>query len=187
MTCTRSIPYGIPSLSVLPSEFVLSSKPPRDCLPCSATGCRITAALRTGLPLSSFSTTTLREDACPESFFLSPATSKGGTRSTQMIATRKHCNFIRTILGSSGGVVQFRTRRARGSIIHHPSASLRAGSDTEDTEKTRTHLINRSGMYQGTTFSRAEPSAGKVSAFAPAKTGPSGAEAQVVVDPLRHV
>src|ERR1035437_8956588 len=179
MTCTRSIPYGIPSLSVLPSELVLSSNPPRDCLPCSATGCRMTAALRTGLPLSSFSTTNLREDACPESFFLSPATSKEGTRSMQMIATSKHCIFIRTILGSSGGVVQFRTRRARGSIIHH--------GVTEDTEKTRTHLINRSGMYQGTTFSRAERSAGKVRALAPAKTGPSGAEAQVVVDPLRHV
>jgi hypothetical protein len=51
---------------------------------------------------------------------------------------------------------------------------------------TSIRLINRSGMYQGTTFSRAERSAGKAWALAPAKTISSGAEAHVVVDPLRH-
>jgi hypothetical protein len=40
-------------------------------------------------------------------------------------------------------------------------------------------LINHSGLYQGTTFSRAERYAGKVRALALAKTGLSGAEAQV--------
>src|ERR1022692_959387 len=44
----------MPSKLVLPSASVLSSRPPRPCLPCVLTGCMITAALRTGLPLSSF-------------------------------------------------------------------------------------------------------------------------------------
>src|ERR1035437_4760876 len=119
MTCTRSLPYGIPPLSVLPSELVLSSTPPRDCLLLPATGCRITAALRTGLPLSSLRTANLSEDICPESFFLSPAASKAGTKSMQRIATSKRCSFIRIIVGRSGAALQFQKRRVRGTT-HSP-------------------------------------------------------------------
>src|SRR5580704_8699025 len=43
----------MPSKLLLPSASVLSSSPPRLCLPWEFTGCMITAALRTGLPLSS--------------------------------------------------------------------------------------------------------------------------------------
>src|SRR5258708_3914338 len=44
----------MPSKLVLPSASVLSSSPPRPCLPRVFTGCMITAAFRTGFPLSSF-------------------------------------------------------------------------------------------------------------------------------------
>jgi|NGEPerStandDraft_6_1074524.scaffolds.fasta_scaffold02926_9 hypothetical protein len=50
---------------------------------------------------------------------------------------------------------------------------------------TGTHLINRFGLYQGTTLV-VPAAAGKVRALALARTGPSGAEAQLVIDPLRH-
>src|SRR5580698_8010913 len=50
----------MPSKLVLPSMSVFSSTPPRLCFPPALTGCMITAALRTGLPLSSLITTKLR-------------------------------------------------------------------------------------------------------------------------------
>src|SRR5690349_19663777 len=46
----------MPSRLALPSGSVFSSNPPRSCLPLSFTGCKITAALRTGFPLSSLTT-----------------------------------------------------------------------------------------------------------------------------------
>src|SRR5271167_4273985 len=50
----------MPSKLVLPSASVLSSSPPRLCLPWVLTGCMITAALRIGLPLSSLTTRKFR-------------------------------------------------------------------------------------------------------------------------------
>ena len=49
-------PEGSPSKFVFPSTSVFNSIPPRLCLPFGFTGCMITAALRTGFPLSSFTT-----------------------------------------------------------------------------------------------------------------------------------
>src|ERR1035438_10028530 len=93
----------MPSLPVLPSESVFSSNPPFDCGPPPPTGCRMTAALRTGLPLSSLKTVNLIDDTCPELFFLSPANSKVGTKSVQTIATREPFIFIEVILGNRAG------------------------------------------------------------------------------------
>src|ERR1039458_2071098 len=51
------MPSGAPSKFAFPSSSVFNSMPPRLCLPFGFTGCMITAALRTGFPLSSFTTT----------------------------------------------------------------------------------------------------------------------------------
>src|ERR1019366_9965808 len=45
-------------------------------------------------------------------------------------------------------------------------------------------VCKTSGLYQGTTFSRADRSAAKIGALAPAKPDLPGAEAQVVMSPL---
>src|ERR1700686_2459204 len=71
----------MPSKLVLPSASVLSSSPPRSCLPRVLTGCMITAALRTGLPLSSF--TTMKFRTAVGSSFLSRC-ARASPRSTRV-------------------------------------------------------------------------------------------------------
>src|SRR5580704_4059756 len=76
----------MPSKLVLPSASVLSSSPPRLCLPWVLTGCMITAALRTGLPLSSLSTRKFRTAVGSSSVSFCAAATPSRARAERKVA-----------------------------------------------------------------------------------------------------